>query len=158
MTIFVRRTLFVLGLFVGCAAASAQTAAPEVPGLVVVKSPHSVAQTVTQLKDALETNGLTVIAEVDHSANAESVGLTLPPTYLVIFGNPDVGTPLMQERRTVAIDLPQKMLVWEDAETVYAAYNDPAYLAERHGLDPQGEGLQKVAAALANLAKAATAP
>ena len=157
MIIFVRRTLFVLGLFVGCAAVSAQAAAP-VPGLVVVESPHSVAQTVTQLKSALETNGLTVIAEVDHSANAESVGLTLPPTYLVIFGNPNAGTPLMQEQRTVAVDLPQKMLVWEDAGTVYAAYNDPAYLAERHGLDPQGEGLSKVSAALANLAKAATAP
>ena len=158
MIIFMRRTLFVLGLFVGCAAVNAQAAAPEVPGLVVVESLHSVAQTVTQLKSALETNGLTVIAEVDHSANAESVGLTLPPTYLVIFGNPNAGTPLMQEQRTVAVDLPQKMLIWEDAGTVYAAYNDPAYLAERHGLDPQGEGLQKVSAALANLAKAATAP
>ena len=157
MIIFVRRTLFVLGLFVGCAAVSAQAAAP-VPGLVVVESPHSVAQTVTQLKSALETNGLMIVAEVDHSANAESVGLTLPPTYLIIFGNPQAGTLLMQEQRTVAVDLPQKMLIWEDAGTVYAAYNDPAYLAQRHGLDPQGEGLSKVSAALANLAKAATAP
>ena len=89
ITMFVRRTLFVLGLFIGCAAVGAQAAAPEVPGLVVVRSPHNVAQTVT--KDALETNGLTVIAEVDHSANAESVGLTLPRPISLFSAIPRLG-------------------------------------------------------------------
>ena len=93
-------------------------------------------ETLANLEAALEENGLLTVAVVDHSANAANAGLELPPTRLVIFGNPNVGTPLMQSERTVAIDLPQKMLIYEDeAGDVYAAYNDPQYLAQRHGLN-----------------------
>ena len=158
MNVSMKRTVLALALVTGVSAGLAQSAAPKVEGMVVLTSPHDVTQTVEQLKTALETGGLTVVAEVDHSASAEKAGLELPPTYLVIFGNPKAGTPLMQESRTVAIDLPQKMLVWEDAGTVYVAYNDPVYLAERHGLDPQGEGITNVSAALSGLADAAVAP
>ncbi len=137
---------------------SAGTSQVPEAGLVTRESPYDIAGTMTRLEQALDAGGFTVVATVDHSANADSAGLTLPPTYLVIFGNPQAGTPLMQQSRTIAIDLPQKMLVWEDAGTVYVAYNDPAYLAERHGLDAQSKGIMKVSAALSGLADAATAP
>lgn len=152
------RTVLVLALAFGFSAGLAQTAAPEVEGLITRESPYDIAGTMTRLEEALDAGGFTVVATVDHSANAASAGLTLPPTYLVIFGNPQAGTPLMQASRTVAIDLPQKMLVWEDTGTVYVAYNDPVYLAERHGLDPKGEGIANISAALSGLADAATAP
>ena len=158
MKVFLARTTLALALVAGFSVSVAQTAASEVTGLVTRESPHDIAGTMTRLEQALDANGLMVVATVDHSANAASAGLTLPSTYLVIFGNPNAGTPLMQQSRTIAIDLPQKMLVWEDAGTVYIAYNDPAYLAERHGLDPQSEGITNVAAALSSLAEAATAP
>ena len=157
MNTLLKRTFLTLGLVAGLSAAAAQTSTPEVDGLVTRESPHDVAGTVARLEGALEANGLTVVATVDHSANAASAGLELPPTYLVIFGNPNAGTPLMQASRTIGIDLPQKMLVWEDAGIVYVAYNDPAYLAERHGLE-QGGGITNIAAALSGLAEAATAP
>lgn len=149
------KSVLLVGLIVTISAGTAQV--PEA-GLVTRESPHDIAGTMTRLEQALDAGGFTVVATVDHSANADSAGLTLPPTYLVIFGNPKAGTPLMQQSRTIGIDLPQKMLVWEDADTVYVAYNDPAYLAERHGLDPQSEGIMKVSAALSGLAEAATAP
>lgn len=158
MKVFLERTVLALALVTGFSAGFTQAVAPEVEGMIALTSPHDVTQTVAQLKTALETGGLTVVAEIDHSANAEGAGLELPPTYLVIFGNPQAGTPLMQEGRTVAIDLPQKMLVWEDAGTVYVGYNDPVYLAERHGLDPQSEGITNISAALSGLADAAVAP
>ena len=114
-------------------------------------------ETLANLEAALEEKGLITVAVVDHSANAANAGLELPPTRLVIFGNPNVGTPLMQAARTVAIDLPQKMLIYEDeAGDVYVAYNDPQYLAERHALTGVDEPLTTVSNALSNLANAAT--
>ncbi len=131
--------------------------ASSVDGLVTVQSAYSVEETLANLETALEENGLITVAVVDHSANAQNAGLELPPTRLVIFGNPNVGTPLMQSARTVAIDLPQKMLIYEDeAGDVYAAYNDPQYLAERHGLADMDEQLTTVSNALSNLANVAT--
>ena len=128
----------------------------EVEGLVTVQSANSVEDTLSKLEAALEENGLLTVAVVDHSANAANAGLELPPTRLVIFGNPNVGTPLMQAGRTVAIDLPQKMLIYEDeAGDVFVAYNDPQYLAERHGLSGVNEPLGMVSNALSNLANAA---
>ena len=128
----------------------------EIEGLVTVQSTASVDETLANLEAALEENGLITVAVVDHSANAENAGLELPPTRLVIFGNPNVGTPLMQAARTVAIDLPQKMLIYEDeAGDVFVAYNDPQYLAERHGLSGVDEPLAMVTNALSNLANAA---
>ena len=134
----------------------AQTPAPT--GFITVESPHSVDETVTRLEQALEDNGLTIVATVDHAENAASAELELPPTTLILFGNPQAGTPLMQQQRTIGIDLPQKMLVWQDGSAVYVGYNDPVYLAERHGLDAQNEAITMTAGALANLAEAAVAP
>jgi uncharacterized protein (DUF302 family) len=133
--------------------------AETVPGLIVRESSVGVAETLDRLEATLEENGLVVVARVDHAANASGVGAELPPTQLLIFGNPALGTPLMQTARTIGIDLPQKFLAWEDANgQVYLAYNDPVYLAERHGLDAEDETIQQIADALAMLAEGATTP
>ena len=100
------------------------TAADE---MINVKSVHSVAQTADRLEKVLEAKGMTLFTRIDHAAGAAKVGEELRPTELLIFGNPKVGTPLMQCSQTVAIDLPQKALIWEDNEgSVWFSYNDPA--------------------------------
>ncbi|MEN8759456.1 MAG: DUF302 domain-containing protein, partial [Desulfobacterales bacterium] len=122
-------------------------------GLVNVKSTHSVKDTADRLVKALEAKGMTVFIRIDHAAGAKKAGLSLPPTELVIFGNPKVGTPLMQCSRSVAIDLPQKALIWEDDQgQVWLAYNDPAYLATRHAITGCEAVLKKVDGALKNFA------
>ena len=128
-------------------------------GVIVRQSAKSVEETQAQLEAAIDNiDGLMVMTVVDHAANAESAGLELRPTRVVIFGNPNLGTPLMQAQQTVAIDLPQKMLIYEDeVGDVFAAYNSPFYLQERHGIEGQAETLNMVANALNALAKAATA-
>jgi uncharacterized protein (DUF302 family) len=99
-----------------------------------------------------------VFKRIDHAAGAQKVGKTLRPTELVIFGNPKVGTPLMLCSHSVAIDLPQKALIWEDkAGQVWFSYNDPQYLALRHNIQGCDEVLKKVAGALGNFAKKASA-
>lgn len=136
----------------------ASPAATPVEGLVVVASPHSVGDTLDRIEAAIEENDLTVIARVDHAENAQGADLELLPTQLLIFGNPQLGTQLMQSQRTIGIDLPQKFLAWEDeGGQVSLAYNDPAYLAQRHGLDDQDDVIQQVSQALAMLADGATA-
>ena len=101
-------------------------------------------------------NRLRLIAEVDHSANADDIGETLRPTRLVIFGNPVLGTPLMQAQRTIGIDLPQKMLVYENANgAVIIAYNEPTFLAARHGITGAEGTLSLISGALAGLANGA---
>lgn len=126
-------------------------------GLVHVKSAHSVAATADKLVTVLNNKGMTVFDRINHSAGAEKVGQQLPATELVIFGNPKVGTPLMQCARSVAIDLPQKALIWEDESgTVWFSYNSPDYLKARHQIAGCDEVVKKVAGALANFAKAAT--
>ena len=128
-------------------------------GMVSVKSSHSVKDTADRLVSALETKGMTVFNRINHAEGAKKVGKTLLPTELVIFGNPKVGTPLMICSRSVAIDLPQKALIWEDAQgQVWLNYNNPQYLAERHGITGCQEVLKKVAGALNNFATAATKP
>ena len=128
-------------------------------GLVNVKSTHSVKDTADRLVKALEAKGMTVFIRIDHAAGAKKAGLSLPPTELVIFGNPKVGTPLMQCSRSVAIDLPQKALIWEDDQgQVWLTYNDPAYLAGRHAITGCEAVLEKVGGALRNFAAAATKP
>ena len=126
-------------------------------GLVSVRSNHSVRETGTRLESILTEKGMRIVARINHAAGAASVDLKLRTTELLIFGNPKVGTPLMQCGQTVAIDLPQKMLIWEDESgTVWLTYNDPEYLAERRNLQGCEENIRKVAGALANFAKAAT--
>ena len=128
-------------------------------GLINVKSSHDVAQTADRLEKALTSKGMKIFNRIDHAQGAAGVGVQLRPTELIIFGNPKVGTPLMQCGQSAAIDLPQKALVWEDADgQVWLTYNDPQYLAERHGLNGCDQVLQKVTTALGNFAKAATMP
>lgn len=128
-------------------------------GIVNVKSSHDVPTTAERLAEALQEKGMTVFARIDHSAGA-AVGLELRPTQLVIFGNPKVGSPLMQCRQSVAIDLPQKALIWQDeAGLVWLSYNDPQYLDRRHQLGSCAEAArQKVAGALSRFAELATTP
>mgnify|MGYP001627836189 CR=1 FL=1 len=126
-------------------------------GLVAVKSNHDVRATADKLESVLEDKGMTVMARVNHQQGAEKAGLELRPTEVVIFGNPKVGTPLMQCTQSVAIDLPQKALIWEDANgDVWLGYNDPQYLKSRHNIEGCDEVLGKVSTALGNFAKAAT--
>lgn len=104
-------------------------------GIVSVASNHSVDQTVEKLKGILQAKGVMLFALVDHSGEAEKVGMTMRPTKLLIFGSPKAGTPLMQATPSIAIDLPLKILVAEDEKgKVWISYNSPEYLAERHGL------------------------
>ena len=124
-------------------------------GLVAVKSPHSAKDTMVRLEDTVKQRGLSVFARVDHTAGAAKIGKTLRPTEVLIFGNPQGGTPLMECEQTVGIDLPLKALVWEDAAgQVWVGYNDPAYLGQRHGA-PTCAALENVRKALAGLAQAA---
>ena len=104
-------------------------------GIVNLASNHCVDQTVEKLTSILQAKGVTLFALVDHSGEAEKVGMKMPPTKLLIFGSPKAGTPLMQAAPSIAIDLPLKVLVWEDAGgKVWLSYNSPEYLEKRHGL------------------------
>jgi len=104
-------------------------------GIIDTPSHHSVDETVERLKKILEAKGVTLFALVDHSGEAEKVGMRMPPTKLLIFGNPKGGTPLMLAAPHSAIDLPLKILIWEDAlGKVWITYNSPQYLQARHGL------------------------
>jgi uncharacterized protein (DUF302 family) len=104
-------------------------------GLINKPSHHSVDQTVEKLKNILQSKGVALFALIDHSGEAEKVGMKMRPTKLLIFGNPKAGTPLMLAAPSVAIDLPLKILIWEDpAGKVWVTYNSPEFLRERHGL------------------------
>ena len=126
-------------------------------GLVALKSPHSAADTMGRLEAAVKQRGLNVFARIDHAAGAAKVGKSLRATELLIFGNPQGGTPLMECAQTAGIDLPLKALVWQDERSqVWLGYNDPMFLAQRHGVAscPVVENLRK---ALSGLAEAAVA-
>lgn len=106
-------------------------------GIVTISIHQPVEQTVKKLQEMLKAKGVTLFALVDHSGEAAKVGMTMPPTKLLIFGNPKAGTPLMLAAPTAAIDLPLKILVWEDAAgQSWISYNSSAYLQSRHGLSP----------------------
>ena len=128
-------------------------------GMTVVPSTHDVATTMDKLESIVKSKGMKVMARVNHTANAESVGMELRPTQLLIFGNPKVGTPLMLCSQSIAIDLPQKMLVWEsEAGEVFLGFNDPAHLKGRHSTEGCDKVFEMVTGALNNFAKAAAAP
>jgi uncharacterized protein (DUF302 family) len=106
-------------------------------GIVHLSAKHTVEQTVERLKSILQAKAIDLFAVIDHSGEAAKVGLTMPPTKLLIFGNPQAGTPLMLAAPSIAIDLPLKILVWQDTEgKVWVSYNSPAYLQERHSVPP----------------------
>ena len=107
-------------------------------------------EAVGRLTDTVESdeNPLSLLYQLDHRENASSVEMDLPPTVVIMFGNPAAGTPLMQDARTIGVDLPQKMLVWEDEDEVKITYNDPEHIAERHGIDGMDELLGNIRNAL----------
>ena len=125
-------------------------------GIISQKSANSVKITADRLEKILISKGMTVFIRINHSAGAKKVGKKLRPTELIIFGNPKVGTPLMQCQQTVALDLPQKALIWEDESSqVWFSYNDPAYLLKRHDIKGCDKITQKITNALANFSQAA---
>jgi len=122
-------------------------------GLVHLRSPYSVPETLKRLESVLHARNFTVFARVDHSGEAEKVGLTMHPTQLIIFGSPKAGTPLMVASPTLAIDLPLKALAWEDGNgQVWLSYNSPDYLQRRHEIPD--ELVKNIAGAGALLEKA----
>ena len=127
-------------------------------GLVTVRSNHDHKETMRRLEAEVKAKGLTVFAHVDHAAGAAEVGLPLRATDLLIFGNATGGTPLMQLDQTMGIDLPLKVLVWQDqAGATWLTYNDPAWLAKRHGLGKDAEPtVNALTGALRAIAKAVT--
>ncbi len=126
-------------------------------GLITLPSTHGAKATADRLAAEVTAKGMTLFARVDHAAGAEEVGMALRPTEVLIFGNAKGGTPLMQAKQTVGIDLPLKALVWEDADgKVWLTYNEPGWIAQRHGATDLGEVTSRLAAALTDLAKTAT--
>jgi uncharacterized protein (DUF302 family) len=118
-------------------------------GLIKVQSSHGPAETMDRLVAEIRAKGLTVFARIDHASGAKEAGLTLRPTELLIFGNAKGGTPLMQSNQEIGIDLPLKALVWQDASgNSWISYNDPAWLAKRHGLGSEVEPPVKAMTAL----------
>ncbi len=126
-------------------------------GLVSVQSDFTVDETANRFVKIIEKKGLTLFARINHTDNAASVKLKLRPTEVIIFGNPKVGTPLMQCSQQVAIDLPQKALIWEDSKgKVWFSYNDPSYLKKRHNIQGCDPVIDKISTILGKLSKAAT--
>ncbi len=116
-------------------------------GLIVLTSRHEPKETMERLVAAVTARGAAVVARIDHAAAAAAVGLALPPTEVLVFGNPRAGTPLMQTAQTLGIDLPLRALVWRDASGVtHVGYNDPRWLARRHGAEVGNEAILKAMA------------
>src|SRR5205807_6503976 len=123
-------------------------------GIITIPSNHSVEETIEKLKAILQSKGITLFALIDHSREAARAGMEMRPTKLLIFGNPKGGTPVMLAAPSSAIDLPLKILIWQDAEgKVWISYNSPTYLQERHNLAP--ELLQNISVVETLAAKAA---
>jgi uncharacterized protein (DUF302 family) len=127
-------------------------------GLTACVSSHGPKETMDRLIAAVTSRGMTVLARIDHAAAAVKAGMELRPTEVMLFGNPRAGTPLMQAAQTIGIDLPLKALVWGDGSgTVWLTYNDPHWIARRHGLDTAVDArADSMAAALAAVARDAT--
>lgn len=127
-------------------------------GFIATQSPHGPAETAERLVAAVTARGMTVFARIDHAAGAASVGMALDPTQVLIFGAPKGGTPLMQAAQTAGIDLPLKALVWRDgAGVTWLGYNDPAWIARRHGADAATGPVEAMGKALAAIAAEVTA-
>jgi uncharacterized protein (DUF302 family) len=125
-------------------------------GMVHLRSHYSVPETLQRLESVVRAHGLDIFGRIDHSGEAEKAGLTMRPTQVLIFGSPKAGTPLMVAAPTLAIDLPLKALVWEDAAgAVWLSYNSPEYLGQRHGVP---DGLMKNVAGAGALLRQAAEP
>lgn len=145
----------VIGAALGLLLATAPAAQAESPGIRHLDSSDAFARVDQRLRAAIEEKGLTLMSVVDHAANARRVERSLPATRTFIFGNPAVGTPMMQCQGSVALDLPQKMVVRETDQGVRLEWNSPHYLAERHALEDCELPLDKIAGVLEGLAGAA---
>jgi uncharacterized protein (DUF302 family) len=142
-----------IALFLSLTAATSQAA----DGLVTIKSPYPAKETMDRFEGVAKQRGLNVFVRIDHAAGASKIGKTLRPTEVLIFGNPQGGTPFMECAQTVGIDLPLKALVWEDATgQVWLGYNDPEYLATRHTV-PACPAALSTAKALAGISEATVA-
>ncbi len=128
-------------------------------GLITIPSVHSAKETIDRIESDIKSKGMTIFARIDHAAGAKDAGLTLAPTLLLIFGNAKGGTPLMQDKQQIGIDLPLKALAWEDAAgKTWLSYNDLDWLAKRHGLDGKVDNVVKgLAAALGAILQKAAA-
>jgi uncharacterized protein (DUF302 family) len=125
-------------------------------GLTSIRSRFGPKETMDRLQAEIRAQGMTVFARIDHAAGAAEVGLTLPPTELIIFGNAPAGTPLMQAVQTVGIDLPLKALVWEDAAgKTWLSYNEPGWIVQRHSVANAEQVASKMAAALSAMSRKA---
>lgn len=132
--------------------------AADVDGLVTKESPYSATRTIDRLEQALTDNGITIVTRWSHSDRARDVDMALRPTELILFGNPKLGTQFFSSAQTAGIDLPLKALAWEDEEgQVWLGYNDPTYIAERHGINDRDETVGTMTGALDNLTDAAVA-
>ena len=126
-------------------------------GLTSIRSRFGPKETMDRLQAEIRAQGMTVFARIDHAAGAAEVKLTLAPTELIIFGNARGGTPLMQSVQTVGIDLPLKALVWEDASgATWLSYNEPSWIAQRHGIANAEPVVSKMAAGLVAISRAVT--
>ena len=126
-------------------------------GVVNVQSTFTVKETADRLESILIKKGMTIFNRIKHSEGAGKVGIELRDTELIIFGNPKVGSPLMRCQQSIAIDLPQKVLIWEDDKAkVWISYNDPGYLLERHNITGCEEIISKIEKVLAGIAKSAS--
>jgi uncharacterized protein (DUF302 family) len=128
-----------------------------VEGLTTIPSHFGPKETMDRLETQIRERGMNVFTRIDHAAGAAEVGLTLRPTELIIFGNAPGGTPLMQSNQTIGIDLPLKALVWEDAAgKTWISYNEPKWIAHRHGVANAEQVVIKMAEALNTMARKAT--
>ena len=126
-------------------------------GLITVKSANSVKVTLDKLEDILRKKGITIVKRWSHDAGAKKVGIDLRPTELLIFGNPKLGSHMFTSNQTAGIDLPLKALAWEDEKgQVWLTYNDPAYIAKRHGIGDRNEIVMKMTGALKKFSTVAT--
>ncbi|WP_455376222.1 DUF302 domain-containing protein [Kaarinaea lacus] len=121
-------------------------------GLISKKSNHSAVKTIDRLEAIVKKKGITVMGRVSHTKNAAGVGKEIRPTELLIFGNPKLGSNFFTSKQTAGIDLPMKALAWEDEKgQVWLTYNDPAYIANRHGINDRDEVVKKMSGALDKL-------
>ena len=150
-----RRITYILIMAILCMG----TASADDAGMVTKKSAHSARVTIDRLEKILNAKGLTVAMRWSHSDRAASAGIELRPTELIIFGNPALGSHLFTSRQTAGIDLPMKALAWEDEHgQTWLSYNDPAYIARRHGIEDRPEIIEKMTGALQKMTDKAVSP
>ena len=136
---------------------SASNSSDNIEGLTTIQSSFGPKATMDRVETQIQARGLNVFARIDHAAGAAEVGLPLPPTDLIIFGNARGGTPLMQSVQTVGIDLPLKILVWQDAaNNTWLSYNEPNWIAQRHGVAGRESTIDKMADLLRAIAREAS--